>query len=223
MSTLPMKTLALKKYDLIIFDCDGTLVDSEALSNKVIAELMRELGIKITDQEAFDQFAGTTLTYIAEYIERALGQPCPYDLESVFRPRVTAVFEEELKPVVGVSDFIVKVSSLKRCVASNGPQKKMAQTLRVTGLAKYFTEAQVFSAYDVQKWKPEPDLFLYAIEKMGSKSNSTLVIEDSMTGAMAAINGGIDVIVYTAHTDPQPFHEHNIPTFNSFVDLKISF
>lgn len=215
---LSMKTINVLNYDLIIFDCDGTLVDSELISNRIVGEMFREAGVNISNDEAYNIFAGTSFQNITDYIESKLNRKINFDFEKTFRIRTKAAFESELKAVSGVEQFIENLSS-KICVASNGPQEKMHVTLTVTGLTKYFSPNQIFSAYDIQAWKPDPQLFLFAADKMNTAPSKTLVIEDTLTGVMGAINAQMDVLAYTGDKSDQAFIEKQIPTFNSFETL----
>ena len=182
-------------YQLIILDCDGTLVDSEKLSNTTIAEMIRELGIAITNEAAFSEFVGTSFGYITTYIEKALGRSLDFDFEKSFRKRVLVEFEKHLKPIAGVPQFLEKITA-PICVASNGPREKMLETLRITDLLKHFQKDNMFSAWDIQKWKPEPDLFLMAATKMDTPPDGCLVIEDTIHGVEAAIKANMDVLYY---------------------------
>lgn len=211
----------INKYKLIIFDCDGTLVDSEAISNAMIGTMIRELGIEMTDTEAYHEFRGTSFAKITSYIVAKIGKPLDIDFESTFRVRVKSAFELDLKPMPGVISFIEKLNAAI-CVASNGPKIKMATTLPITGLDKYFNTQNMFSAYDIDKWKPEPDLFLYAAKQMGFSPSESLVIEDTFVGAMGAVNAKMDVLVLPDEKDRAALRENNIATFNSFKELEAS-
>ena len=195
------ETMIKKKYELIILDCDGTLVDSEPLSNRVIAEMLTEIGIPMSAKQAFDRFAGTSMSQIISYIETKKGR-LDFDFEERFRSLTKVVFEKELKPIPGVEDFIQALST-PYCVASNGPKRKMAITLKVTGLSRYFADDHIFSAYDIQEWKPSPALFLHAAQRMGHSPDKCLVIEDTSAGAEAAIAAGMDLLLYDPHDEPQ--------------------
>lgn len=214
-----MKTINTKDYELIIFDCDGTLVDSEPLSNSVIAQMMRDLGIEISNKEALDLFMGTSIATIIDYIEKDQGIPLEFNFEDHYRKKINLVFKEQLKAIPGVVEFISKLNCAI-CVASNGPRNKMQTTLSLTGLTKYFADDNIFSAHDIQKWKPKPDLFLYAAKKMKIPIDACLVIEDSMAGALGAIEAKMDLLVYTGAHNPEPFTDKKIQTFSHFNQLQ---
>jgi len=212
------KTKPIDYYDLIIFDCDGTLVDSEHISNALIAVMIREIGINISNKEAFELFAGTSFAKITSYIEAQLKSKLTIDFEKEFRERVKVKFEQELKPIPGVKDFIENLDQLI-CVASNGNSEKMLMTLEITGLLKHFSNNNMFSAHDIQKWKPEPDLFLHAAKSMHVDPSKCLVIEDTIPGALGALNGQIDVLVYVGDQNPKAFHDLDVSTFTNFNEL----
>ena len=217
-----LKTIKEKAYELIIFDCDGTLVDSEFLSNQVVAGMIRELGISLSDEEAYKIFSGTSMSDIITYIETQLGRPLNFDFEAAFRPRVQKVFEQQLKPMPGVVNFINRLTTIS-CVASNGPRIKMETTLKVTGLDQYFSGEDIFSAYDLQKWKPEPDLFQFAAHKKGCQLHKCLVIEDSHSGVSAALKADMDVIVIEDPIDPSRTATLGVPVMQSFDHLGMTF
>lgn len=202
--------LSVKKYELIIFDCDGTLVDSELLTNRVIAEMIRGYGLPMTTDKCMDLFAGKTIGHITDYI-KAGGQDIDEDdFETDYRKRCESVFRAELAPIPGVKDLVTSLQ-IDYCVASNGPKVKMDITLPSAGLQSLF-EGRMYSAYDIQAWKPKPDLFLHVCEDRGIHPTKTLVIEDTWSGAMAAVNGGIDVWVYNAHMDTRTYID-GVPNF----------
>lgn len=206
------------KYELIIFDCDGTLVDSEGISNTIIAELINESGIAITAEEAIEKFRGTRFAKIVNFMEEATGKPIDYNFELEFRKRSKTKFENELQPIPGVIDFI-EALPIPFCIASNGPQIKMETTLPATGLDKYFNNKNTFSAYDIGHWKPSPELFQYSALAMDCPIDKCLVIEDTISGAMGAVNANIDLQVY-APEDPNQFTSQGMNVFSDFDELR---
>ncbi|NNE27462.1 MAG: HAD family hydrolase [Saprospiraceae bacterium] len=207
----------MMKYKLIIFDCDGTLVDSEPVSNKVVSDMINELGIPMTPEKSIALFAGTQFSNIVNYIHRFQPEVSAQNFEGQFRERSKVAFEKFLTPIAGVVDFIESLD-IPYCVASNGPRLKMETTLSVTNLKAYFG-GNIFSAYDIESWKPEPDLFLYAAEKMGFKAEETLVIEDTISGLDAAVNAEMDCAIFSDNGSVSEFEGKAKYIFNHFNEL----
>lgn len=208
----------MKKYELIIFDCDGTLVDSESLTNRLIAIMINERGIDITSEECLELFVGKTIGHITSFIAEHIPDHDEQGFEVEYRARCKTIFEEELLPIDGVEDLL-EALTVPFCVASNGPLEKMAITLPASGLDKYFKTSNTFSAYQVEAWKPKPDLFLHAAREMNADPSKALVIEDTWSGVMGAVNGGIDVWGYNAHLDNRVFIDQ-IPNFFNMSSLR---
>ena len=183
------------KYELIIFDCDGVLVDSESISCGVLAEEARMLGSQLTNEEARRIFAGTNLKFCFEYIETEIGQPLPSNMETIYREKTRERFAKELQPIEGIHDLVTSLT-LPFCVASNAPLAKMNFNLKKVGLFPFF-EKNMFSAYEVKAWKPDPTLFLTAAKTMGFEPSKCLVVEDSLSGVKAAVAAGMDVLGYS--------------------------
>jgi HAD superfamily hydrolase (TIGR01509 family) len=205
------------KYDLIIFDCDGTLVDSEPVTNRLISMMMAERGIQMTPDACLEEFAGKNIMYITSYMERFIGQFDHIRFEEEYRERCLTIFDEELEEIPGVRGILESVRVAK-CVASNGPRRKMDVTLRVTGLQAFFNSKHIFSAYDIQKWKPDPHLFLHAAHQMNVHPDRTLIVEDTISGVQGALNAKMDVVAYN------PKHESNLQvegvlSFESMLEI----
>lgn len=178
----------------IIFDCDGTLVDSEKVGNAALIECVAELGLNLTLDTALEHFAGRKMADTIRLIERWLGAPVPDGFLPTLRTRMAQAFEERLEAMDGVHTLLQSLT-IPFCVASNGPQDKMQVSLRVTGLLNYFS-GRIFSAYDCESFKPDPGLFLYAAKQMQVAPESCAVVEDSPLGIRAAIAAGMTAFGY---------------------------
>ncbi len=181
--------------ELIVFDCDGVLVDSEPIANRVMAEAVTALGWPLSTAECIVRFKGHHFDTVIAVVEDRLGRPVPEAWLRDLRAATDAAFERELQPIPGVVAVLdaVAAAGLAICVASQGPLEKMAVSLGVTGLRARF-EGRIFSAYQVERGKPHPDLFLFAAEAMGAAPGSCVVIEDSPLGVAGARAAGMDVL-----------------------------
>ncbi|MEU2717555.1 HAD family hydrolase [Streptomyces sp. NPDC007205] len=190
------------RYDLVIFDNDGVLVDSEPISNRHLAAYLTELGHPTTYEDSIRDYMGSAMHRIHELVLERTGQRLPDDFDDVFHTRVFAAFERELEPVAGVAGVLEKLAAdgVPYCVASSGSHARIRVGHRTTGLDRWFAEERIFSSEDVGRGKPAPDLFLYAAERMGVAPERCLVIEDSPLGVQAAVAAGMDVFGFTAMT-----------------------
>ncbi|MFK7806214.1 MAG: HAD family hydrolase [Saprospiraceae bacterium] len=207
----------MKYPQLLIFDCDGVLVDSESLSSQVIAEEITKLGIPMLTEESQNMFKGGALSSVIEYVEKKLGKPIPYDFETVFRKRSFELFESSLEPIPGIVKALEELPHSK-CVASNGPLKKMKFNLKLTKLMPYFDD-NLFSAYDVNRWKPDPLLFLHAAKKMEVTAERCLVIEDSIHGVEAAVKAGMKVLGFALHSEGSELSAAGATVFKDMNEL----
>lgn len=182
---------------LVIFDCDGVLVDSEPLSNRALADALTAAGHTITVQETTATFIGRSWMSCEEIIRARFGA-VPPGLEADYRERMAAAFEAHLRPVRGIVGALDAIGH-PTCVASSGPHDKMRHSLGLTGLYERF-EGRIFSAYDVTRGKPAPDLFLHAAATMGHPPRDCVVVEDSPVGVQAARNAGMRVLGYAERT-----------------------
>ena len=190
------------RYDLVIFDNDGVLVDSEPISNRLLAACLTELGHPTSYEDSIRDYMGSAMHRVHDLIQERTGKRLPADFDDVFHRRVFAAFERELKPVAGVVDVLGKLAAeqVPYCVASSGSHERIRVGHRTTGLDRWFDEARIFSAQDVGKGKPAPDLFLHAAERMGVPPQRCVVVEDSPLGVRAAVAAGMDVYGFTAMT-----------------------
>ena len=207
-----------RKYGLLIFDCDGTLVDSERLTCRVISEMLAELSIQRSAEQCHDLFVGGSMAQVCTYVQDRVSKHLDeVSFEADYRARTKILFEAELCPIDGVINILDHLD-IKRCVASNGPNVKMDITLSTTGLERFFDPKSIYSAYDIGKWKPDPGLFLYAAHAEGESAHSCLVIEDTITGVRGAQAAGMDVLAYN------PFGNANLlasgaPNFEHMADI----
>lgn len=187
---------------LLIFDCDGVLVDSEPLSCRIDAEVLTGLGIPCTADEIARDFVGVSQKDMIARIAAERSVTLPDDVAERINRTLFARFETDLKPVEGVRDAILDLP-FRRCVASSSLPERIALSLRVTGLADLFEH--VFSASEVPRGKPAPDLFLHAASRMTAEPADCLVIEDSVAGVRAARAAGMRVIGFTGggHCGPE--------------------
>ncbi|MFH8345783.1 HAD family hydrolase [Streptomyces sp. NPDC018045] len=190
------------RYDLIIFDNDGVLVDSEPISNTILSGYLTELGHPTSYEESLRDYMGAAVHRVHDLVKERTGQLLPEDFETTLHARVFEAFERELEPVAGVDEVLGKLTAdgTPYCVASSGSHERIRVGHRKTGLDEWFEEEWIFSSQDVGKGKPAPDLFLHAARAMGVAPERCAVIEDSPLGVQAAVAAGMDVYGFTAMT-----------------------
>lgn len=192
MNAPPIKT--------VIFDCDGTLVDSETITSEVLVEFIGEFGLAMERDESLSLFVGREMAEIIQELETRLGSRLPEHFTDRFRRRQAAALEERLLPIEG-ADRLLQSLHVPISLASNAPREKIEINLRVTGLGRHFPEDRVFSAYDINAWKPQPDLFLHAADRTGFEPMHCAVVEDSPAGVEAALLAGMQVFCYAPGGD----------------------
>ncbi|MFA5327006.1 MAG: HAD-IA family hydrolase [Prolixibacteraceae bacterium] len=205
------------KYKCIIFDNDGILVDSEAISSQVFIEMAKELGVKINLEFAIENFSGVSIKSTLEYISNKAGKELSDDFEKEFRRRTFELFKTDLKPVKGVAKLLDKIT-VPYCVASSGPREKLQLSLQTTNLLAKF-ENRIYSSYDIGSWKPNPEIFLYAAKEMGYEPNKCAVIEDSLAGVKAAKAGGFDVFAFANERNKKTMQELGATVFFDMNEL----
>lgn len=186
----------------IIFDCDGTLVDSEYLCNLGLEIKLKEYGVNESAYKMMEKFRGGKLTTILESLEEQHKIKLTEDFIRSYRALVESLFEEQLQPCEGVAEMLAEIS-LPKCVASSGPHNKINKALNFTGLSGYF-KGNIFSSYEVRSWKPDPGIFLHAARVMGYSPQNCVVVEDSLVGIAAAQRAEMNPILY----DPTGIHPH---------------
>jgi HAD superfamily hydrolase (TIGR01509 family) len=189
-----------RPVELVIFDCDGVLVDSERLSVRVESATLTELGWPLSEAEVVERFMGRSDTYMWAAIEEQLGAALPGDWKELLQRRYREAFEAELAPVPGVVEALDGLT-VPACVASSGSHDKMHYTLGRTGLYARF-EGRIFSSTEVANGKPAPDLFLHAAERLGAHPAACAVVEDSAYGVQAARAAGMLALAYTGGLTP---------------------
>jgi HAD superfamily hydrolase (TIGR01509 family) len=192
---------------LLIFDCDGVLVDSEPLSCRIDAEILTECGVPYTAEEVARDFTGVSIKDQIARIEMERGIRLPDDFTERLNRTLFQRFETDLKPIDGVRDAILSLP-FPRCVASSSIPERIALSLRVTGLADLFDN--IFSSTQVARGKPAPDLFLHAASRMNTLPEECLVIEDSIAGVQAARAAGMRVIGFVGGSHCGPGHAEKL-------------
>lgn len=204
-STVPPNREERSRPGLVIFDCDGVLVDSEAVSNRVMAHAITEAGLPMNGEEVAAAFEGMRLDDIAAGVERRLGEKLPADWLATFEERRTAEFKKGLDPIPGIADVLARVrgADVLACVASQASLEKTELTLGLTGLIGHFEHRALFSSRMVARGKPHPDLFLLAARSMGCEPSRCVVVEDGVLGARGGRLAGMKVLGYAPEGEDQ--------------------
>lgn len=190
-----------RQQNLVIFDCDGVLVDSEVISVKVDQLVLADLGWTISLEEIIDRFVGRSHAYFLEVVEEHLGRKLEDDWEEAYQHLYREALARDLRLIDGISEALDAIE-LPTCVASNGSRSKMEFTLKRADLWSRF-EGRIFSAADVADGKPAPDLFLHAASSLGYKASDCIVVEDSWAGVTAALAANMKVIAYAGGITPR--------------------
>lgn len=188
---------------LVIFDCDGVLVDSEPISNGVLAEVLTEQGLPTTLAEAKATYQGMLLEEVLSTAQSRLASPLPQGWIDEYQHRRAAVFDTELQPVPGAGELVRALldRGVAVCVASQGRLEKTNRSLSLTGLDELFEQSWRFSAEQVPRGKPHPDLFLLAARSMGFEPSECVVVEDTPSGVAAGRSAGMRVFGYAGETE----------------------
>ncbi|MGA1804493.1 HAD family hydrolase [Rhizobium sp. HT1-10] len=189
---------------LVIFDCDGVLVDSEPLSIAVLVQAMRDTGIEIDEEGAYQRFLGKSLATLIDTLETEFNVFADQAFLDRIREDLYTRFRAELQPIAGISDTL-NVLPMRRCVASSSQLERIKLSLSLTGLLERL-EPHIFSASMVKRGKPAPDLFLYAAQQMGVSPEHCIVVEDSPAGIMAARAAGMTVFAFTGGSHASSAH-----------------
>jgi HAD superfamily hydrolase (TIGR01509 family) len=191
--------------ELVIFDCDGVLVDSEVISNAVLARALSAEGLQTSLAEARAAYQGLLLSEVVQRAERALGRRLPEGWLARYESERAEAFGRELEAVAGAREAVegCRAAGVAVCVASQGKLEKTRLSLRLTGLEDLFEERALFSAQQVARGKPHPHLFLHAASTMSVAPARTMVVEDTPSGVQAACAAGMRVLGYAADADAQ--------------------
>lgn len=206
---------------LVIFDCDGVLVDSEAISNGVLARMLTAEGLPTTLAEARRDYQGLLLSEVFDRAQEKLGRSLPREWLSRFESERREEFRRDLRPVPGAGEVVerVRAAGVAACVASQGKLEKTRLSLELTGLRRLFAERELFSAYDVARGKPHPDLFLHAAAEMGADPSRCAVVEDTPSGVVAGVSAGMCVFGYSADSGEQALRHAGAEAFRSLEEL----
>jgi HAD superfamily hydrolase (TIGR01509 family) len=185
-------------FELIVFDCDGVLVDSERIANRVFCEQLDDLGLPVTLEDMFARFVGHSMPQCMAIVTEMLGSPPPEGFERDLRRKIAAALHAGIEPVAGVVE-VLEGLDVPSCVASSGDHAKIRLTLGATGLLERF-EGRIFSVTEVDRPKPAPDVFLHAAARMGVAPESCAVVEDSPAGVRAGVAAGMRVFGFAAAT-----------------------
>ena len=208
--------------DLVIFDCDGVLVDSEPISNAVLAASLTTAGLPTSADEAVQEYKGMLLSDIRARAEQLLGRPLPDGLLDDFERDREQAFRTSLQAVPGAREAVqaVQAAGFGVCVASQGKLQKTELTLTLAGLRDLFADEALFSAYQVPRGKPHPDLFWHAAAAMGAAPERCAVVEDTVIGVTAAVAAGMRVIGYAAAEDPAALRAAGAAPVRSLAEVR---
>jgi HAD superfamily hydrolase (TIGR01509 family) len=206
---------------LVIFDCDGVLVDSEPVSNRVLAEAITDAGLVMSADEVAEVFEGMQLGDIAARVASRLGRKLPDGWVGAFENKRAIEFRKGLQAVQGVADALTKIraAGIPVCVASQATRAKIELTLRLSGLTEHFESKALFSSRMVPRGKPHPDLFLLAARSMGADVSRCVVVEDGVLGTTAARLAGMRALGYSPDGNGERLADEGATTFGSMAEL----
>ncbi len=208
---------------LVIFDCDGVLVDSEPISNRLLADALTEIGLPTSYEEARARYVGRSMASCMAMFEEQLGHALPDTWLDDLQAKTFARLKAEVQPVTGVENVIrhAQGQGLAICVASSGGLDKISLTLTATGLKPLF-DPHIFSASMVDRGKPHPDLFLHAAAEMKVDPADAIVIEDSVPGVTAAVAAGMAAFAYAGdpHADRDALEAAGGILFSSMAEIQ---
>jgi HAD superfamily hydrolase (TIGR01509 family) len=207
------------RFDLVIFDNDGVLVDSEWHANGILADLLCAAGLSCTREDCIRDYMGSSLPRVREIAEARLGRLLPRDLEDRYHARLFEAFRTELTAVPGVADVLAQLTT-PTCVASSGTHERIRLALTSTGLLTRF-DGRIFSAQDVARGKPAPDLFLHAAKTLGCAPERCAVIEDSPLGVEGANRAGMTAFGFARMMPAERLRQASGGVFSSMDELPL--
>lgn len=204
--------------EAVFFDCDGTLVDSEVICSRAYVQMFKTFGISLELEEIFRRFKGVKLYEIIDTINAEHGTNLQKaEMEPVYRAKVARLFDSELKIIAGASALLDAIK-LPMCVVSNGPVSKMEHSLGKTGMLHHFP-GKLFSGYDIQRWKPDPELMYHAANAMQVNVENCILIDDSVAGAQSGIAAGMEVFYFCADPHNKPIVHPKVTMFTALDEL----
>ena len=209
------KTLS---FDLVIFDCDGVLVDSEPLANQVYVGMLGEFGHHVDAEQYLRELSGAAMVKRLEVASQRLNWTPPTNFLSIFYERLSALVEKELQPIPGIRSLVESLP-VPVCVASNGSREDILARLRIAQLTDHFGDA-IFSVRDMPQLKPSPDVFLAAAKAFNATPDRCVVIEDSIPGVTAAVRAGMRVYGYAAFTPRESLVKAGAIPFTNMMELQ---
>jgi HAD superfamily hydrolase (TIGR01509 family) len=209
------------KLELVIFDCDGVLVDSEVISNEVLARALTAEGLPTTLAQARSEYQGLLLSQVVQRAQQSLGRELADDWVQRFERDRADAFHRELQPVRGAASTVQRVrdAGIPVCVASQGSLTKTQLTLGLTELRSLFPASALFSGQLVPRGKPHPDLFLHAAATMGAKPSRCTVVEDTVSGVTAAVAAGMRAFGYAADSDETALRNAGAEIIHDLAEL----
>ncbi|MCW8329031.1 6-phosphogluconate phosphatase [Photobacterium sp. SDRW27] len=205
----------------VIFDCDGTLVDSEILCNQALVNVFSQFGAKLNLEECLSHFKGGKMVDIlTETRDRAGIRARIDDLEPLYREECRRLFEQGLNPIEGVPELLETLAAkgCDMCIASNAPISKIEHTLALTGLLPYF-EGKLFSGFEANSWKPEPDILHFAAMNMGVRLQECVFVDDTVKGVQAGINAEMRTFHFAATPHSTPIKHPHVTTITAMPQL----
>jgi HAD superfamily hydrolase (TIGR01509 family) len=208
----------IKSEQLVIFDCDGVLVDSEIIGTKIETEELNKFGYVVSVEDVIRKFVGVSAKSAIDCIFVESGIKLPEDFFDNLRPTMLRAFEQELQPLMYPILSSTLLQNISKCVASNSAKERVLGSLQITGQKDFFHEQHVFTSSQVKHSKPAPDLFLFAADVMGYHPQNCIVIEDSAAGIEAAHAAGMSVIAFLGGSHAKyPWYEERIRGYNTRV------